>query len=100
MFERRLGKGLGEDVCHLIGGLHVFDVDRASAYVVSDEMSPDLNVLRSLVKDRVFRHLDASLVVFKDGDGSRAEVEVSQQLALPDGLLGGLRKRRVLSFSS
>ena len=69
MLEGWLGQGLGKDVCHLVGGLHVDDSDSAPAYVVPGEVRPHFNVLGPLVEDRVVSHLDASLVVLIDGDG-------------------------------
>ena len=69
MLEGWLGQGLGKDVCHLVGSLHVDDSDSAPAHVVPGEVRPHFNVLGPLVEDRVVSHLDASLVVLIDGDG-------------------------------
>ena len=66
--------------------------------MVSGEMGPDFNVLGSFVEHRIFRHRDAGLIVLKDGDGARAKIEITQQLAFPNRFFGGFSKGCVLRF--
>jgi hypothetical protein len=56
-------KGLCENVGELIICTYIRKVNVTSIDVVSDEVMPDLNVLRLVVLNRIMSNLDGTLIV-------------------------------------
>ena len=56
-------EGLGKDINYLVISRNILQLQRSSLNPVSDEVVLDLDVLRSIVKHRILRELDATLII-------------------------------------
>ena len=66
MFEGVSWQGLGEDICKLVFGVHVLDIDLTVHNVLSKVVQPNSQVLRTWSELRVICELERARVVFKD----------------------------------
>ena len=56
-------EGLGKDISCLVISRNILQLHHSSLNPVSDEVVPDLDVLRLIVKHRILRELDATLII-------------------------------------
>ena len=69
-------KWLCEDVGHLEVGSNTGQFDVPTQALVAHEVIEFCNVFRSLVMHRIFRNLDAGLVVLHDWNTATGNIEV------------------------
>ena len=92
-----LRHGLGENICHLVISRHICQSNCTSLNPVSDKMVPDLDMLRPVVKYRILREFDTTLIITIDRSRPQLLTKQSdQQLAKPNGLTTGLTSLHVL----
>ena len=92
MLERRQSnttKGLGEHVCKLKFCCHILKFDLLRLHAISDEMIPELDVLRSVVHHWVLRQGDCGFVVDLESHCLLFLFsELAEQAREPDSLTG------------
>jgi hypothetical protein len=89
LLEPNSSKGLGENVCELLAGSDMLDVDLPGVDAVTDEMVPHLDVLAPILKHQVLSQLDGGFVVDEDGSGTALFAgHVVQQAMQPHSLTG------------
>jgi hypothetical protein len=54
---------LGKNVCHLFISLCVIKPRGSSPYTILDEVISDIDVLATIMKHRILRELDATMIV-------------------------------------
>ena len=64
-------EGLGKDINNLVISRNILQLHRSSLNQFTDEVVPYLNVLRPIVKDRILRELNATLVIAIDDSRSK-----------------------------
>ena len=93
-------KWLGEDVGRVGCARDMTDFDPTFTNFITDVMDVYIDVLGSVMHNRVVSHLHRCRVVGIDGDRSReGSVELRKEVAKPDCLAGGMGSGKVLSFS-
>ena len=90
-------EGLGKDIINLIISRYVLQLHRSSMNPITDEVVPDLNVLRPVVKHRILKELNATLIIaINDSQSKLSTKQPHQQLAEPNSLTTGLTCCHVL----
>ena len=58
-----LPQSFRENVCHLFSCWSVMQLNSSTLYTVPDEVTPDVNMFRLIMKHKIFRELDATLII-------------------------------------
>jgi hypothetical protein len=98
ILEERRRQALREDIRKLLSTSYL---ETAKGHLLVHEVDVQLDMLRSLVMDRIPRHVDARDVVAVDyhGRGHRA-FELAEELAQPSAFGNGVGDAAVFRFSA
>ena len=72
-------EGLGKDISDLVISRNILQLHRSSLNLFSDEVVPDLNVLRPTVKHQILRELNATLIIAIDYSQSKLPTKQPHQ---------------------
>ena len=72
-------EGLGKDISYLVINRNILQLYRSSLNPVSDEVVPDLDVLQQIVKHRILRKLDATLIITINDSRSQLSTKQTHQ---------------------
>jgi hypothetical protein len=63
LFKPLFAQCLGKNIYHLLISLYLIKPHDSSLYTIPDEVIPDIDVLAAIMKHRILRELDATLIV-------------------------------------
>jgi hypothetical protein len=90
-------QGLGENICNLVVCRYILQLNCASLNPITNEVVPDLNVLRSVMKHWSLREFYATLIItVNDGRWHLQTKQTDQCLTKPNGVATGLIGRHIL----
>ena len=92
---------LGEDISRLISKGDGEQFEISFLEMLSNDVAVDLNVLSAFIEDIIMSNVDSTTIVTIKKSGSGLwSIYVSQELAKPDKLAGGVGKGTILSPST
>ena len=72
-------EGLGKDISYLVISRYIRQLHGSSLSPISDEVVPDLDVLRLIMKYGILRELNATLIIAIDDRRSQLSTKQSHQ---------------------
>ena len=91
---------LGEDISRLVDRGDGEQLEIAFLEMLVSDVAVDLNVLGAFVEDIIMSNVNGTTIVTIKKSGSGLwSIHVSQELAKPDKLVGGVNKGTILSLS-
>ena len=92
---------LGEDISRLVDRGDGEQLEIAFLEMLVSDVAVDLNVLGAFVEDIIMSNVNGTTIVTIKKSGSGLwSIHVSQELAKPDKLVGGVGKGMILSLST
>ena len=92
---------LGEDISRLVNKGDGEQLEIAFLEMLASDAAVDLNVLGVFIKDIIMSNVDSTTIVTIKRSGSGLwSIYVSEELAKPDMLVGGVSKGTILSLST
>ena len=72
-------EGLGKDINYLVISRYILQLYGSSLNPISDEVVPDLDVLRSIMKQGILKELNATLIIAIDDCRSQRSTKQPHQ---------------------
>ena len=72
-------EGLGKDISYLVSSRYILQLYCSSLNLVLDEVVPDLDVLRPIMKHGILKELDATLIIAIDDRWSQLSTKQPHQ---------------------
>ena len=92
---------LGEDVSRLVSRGYGEQLEIALLEMLASDVAVDLNVLGAFMVDIIMSNVDSiTIVAIKSSGSGLWSINVSQELAKPDKLAGGVGKGTILNLST
>ena len=92
---------LGEDISKLVSKGEGEQLEISFLEMSASDVVVDLNVLDAFMEDIIMSNVDSTTIVTIKRSGSRlCSIHVSEELAKPDMLVGGVSKGTILSLST
>ena len=92
---------LGEDVSRLVSRGYGEQLEIALLKMLASDVAVDLNVLGAFMVDIIMSNVDSiTIVAIKRSGSGLWSINVSQELAKPDKLAGGVGKGTILNLST
>ena len=92
---------LDEDICRLVSKGDGEQLEIAFLEMMASDVAIDLNVLGAFMEDIIMSNVDSTTIVtIKNSGNGLWSIHVSQELAKPDKLVGGVSKGTILSLST
>ena len=92
---------LGEDVSRLVSRGYGEQLEIALLEMLASDVAVDLNVLGAFMVDIIMSNVDSiTIVAIKRSGSGLWSINVSQELAKPDKLAGGVGKGTILNLST
>jgi hypothetical protein len=90
-------QGLGENNCNLVICRYILQLNYPSLNPITNEVVPDLNMLRPIMKHWILREFYATLIItVNDDQWHLLTKQTNQYLTKPNGLATGLTGRHIL----
>ena len=92
---------LDEDICRLVSKGDGEQLEIAFLEMMTSDVAIDLNVLGAFMEDIIMSNVDSTTIVtIKNSGNGLWSIHVSQELAKPDKLVGGVSKGTILNLST
>ena len=92
---------LGEDISRLVSREDGEQLEISFLEMLASDVAVDLNMLDTFVEDIIMSNVDSTTIVtIKNSGNGLWSIHVSQELAKPDKLVGGVSKGSILSLST
>ncbi|KAL5799933.1 hypothetical protein ACOSQ3_033030 [Xanthoceras sorbifolium] len=92
---------LGEGISRLVSRGDGEQLENAFIEMLASDVAVDLNVFGAFMEDIIMSNVDSTTIVIVKRSGSWLwSIHISQELAKPDKLAGGVGRGKILSLST